>query len=152
MIKKIVTFLFCLFPWFLASIIKVDYSYFNQIKTPFFTPPKIFYPIAWSIVYILIAVTVYNVVLSYKLKDIPRNYKITLLTNYLFNQSFTIFFFGLQNNALGMISSLGTFLSSLFLYEENSLINNKISKLLYPYILLSLFATILSISIYLLNL
>ncbi len=152
MIKKILIFLSCLLPWFLNNIIPVDYNYYNKIVKPFFAPPRIFYPIAWTIVYILIAITIYIIVRSYKIKDIPKNYKITLIINYIFNQSYTILFFGLHNNFLGFVSCLGTFLSTLFLYEETSLLNNKISKLLQPYIILSLFATILSLSIYLLNL
>ena len=152
MMKKIITFLLCLLPWFLTSIIPLDYRYYKEIKLPFFAPPQIFFSIAWTLIYILVSITIYNVVLSYKIKDIPKNYKITLLINYLFNQSYPLLFFGLKNNFLGIISSLGTFLSTLFLFEETSLLNNKISKLLYPYILLSLFGTILSISIYLLNL
>ena len=151
MIKKIFVFLCCLLPWFLNNIIPVDYKYYDKITKPFFAPPSIFYPIAWTIVYILIAITIYKVVTFYKFKDIPKNYKITLVINYIFNQSYTILFFGLHNNFLGFVACLGTFLSTLFLYEETSLLNNKISKLLHPYIILSLFATILSLSIYLLN-
>ena len=151
MIKKISIFILCLAPWFINNIIPVDYNYFEKIITPFFTPPRAFYPIIWTFIYITIAITIYNVVTSYKLKDIPKSYKITLLINYLFNQSYTLLFFGLKNNFLGFIACLGTFITSLFLYDETSLINNKISKLLYPYIILSLFATILSLSIYLLN-
>ena len=151
MIKKIFIYLLCLLPWFINNLIPVDYQYFKEIKTPFFTPPTQFYPIAWTIVYILIAITVYSIINNYKLKELPNTYKYSLIINYLFNQSYTIVFFGLKNNFLGIISCLVTFLSALFLQEETSLMNNKVSKLLYPYILLSLFATILSISIYLLN-
>ena len=151
MLKKIILFILCLLPWFLNNIIPVNYGYYDTIAKPSFAPPQIFYPISWTIVYILIAVTIYNIIVSQKLKDIPKSYKITLLINYLFNQSYTIVFFGLKNNFLGFISCLGTLLSTLFLYEDTTLLNNKISKLLYPYIALSIFATILSLSIYLLN-
>ena len=151
MIKKIITFTGCLIPWFISYLLKLDYNYYKEIKLPFFAPPQVFYPIAWTIIYILVAITIYQIITSYKWKEIPNSYKITLLINYLFNQSYTIVFFGLKNPFLGIISTLGTFLSTLFLYEDTSLMNNKISKLLYPYIALSLFATILSISIYLLN-
>ena len=143
MFKKCVIYIFCLIPWFLSSIIKVDYNYFKEIKTPFFTPPTMFYPIAWTIIYILIAITIYKIIIAYKL--------IILLINYIFNQSFTLLFFGLKNIFLGFISCLGTFISTLFLYEETSLLQNKIKILLNPYILLSLFASILSLTIYLLN-
>lgn len=149
--KKFLTFILCLLPWFITYLIPLDYNYLNEIKTPFFTPPSLFYPIAWTIIYILISFTTYYVVTSFKFKEIPTRYKVTLLINYLFNQSFTLLFFGLKNNFLGFISCLGTLLSTLFLYDETALINSKLSKLLYPYILLSIFATILSLSIYLLN-
>ena len=151
MIKKIITFIICFIPWILTNMLPLDYDYFSKITTPFFTPPKLFYPIAWTIIYILIAITMTAVFSLYKFRNVPIKYKTTLIINYLFNQSFTILFFGLKNNFLGFVSCLGTFITSLFLYEETSLINNKMSKLLEPYILLSLFATILSISIYLLN-
>ena len=151
MIKKIIIFLSCLAPWFISNILPLDYKYFDKIKTPFFTPPRAFYGIAWTIIYILIAITIYSIVLSYKCKNIPKTYKITLLLNYLLNQSFTIVFFGLKNNFLGFVSCLATLLSTLFLYHETSLLQSKLSKILYPYILLSVFATILSLSIYLLN-
>ena len=151
MIKKFFIFILCLLPWFLNNIIKVDYKYYDTITKPFFAPPQIFYPIVWTIIYILIAITIYTIVQSYKIKDIPKNYKRTLIINYIFNESYTLLFFGLKNNFLGFVSCLGTFLSTLFLFEETSLLNNRISKLLHPYIILSLFATILSLSIYLLN-
>ena len=149
--KKIFLFLGALIPWFISSIIPLNYKYYDTINKPFFAPPKLFYPIVWTIMYILIAITIYTVLRSYKLKDINPSYKITLLINYLFNQSYTLLFFGLNNPFLGFISCLGTLLSSLFLYEETSLLNSKISKLLYPYIILLIFATVLSLSIYLLN-
>lgn len=149
--KKIGIFMCCLLPWFVSNILPLNYNYYKELKLPFFAPPQAFFGIAWTIVYILIAITIYYIISSYKIKNIPKNYIITLIINYLFNQSYTLLFFGLKSNFLGVISSLGTFLSTLFLYEETSLLNCKISKLLYAYIALSLYGTILAISIYLLN-
>ena len=151
MLKKILIYILCLAPWFIINLIPLNYNYFNEIKTPFFTPPKLFYPIAWTIIYILISITIYSIVTSYKFKEIPKSYKITLLINYLFNQSYTLVFFGLKNQFLGFISCLGTLLSTLFLYEETSLLETKKKYLLIPYILLSMFATILSATIFLIN-
>ena len=151
MLKKIILFLCCLLPWFLNNIIPLNYNYYKEIKLPFFAPPSYFYGIIWPIIYILIAISIYNIVSSLKWKEIPNNYKIILLINYIFNQSYTIIFFGLKNNFLAFISCLGTLITSIFLKEETSLMNNKISKILVPYILLSIFATILSLSIYLYN-
>ena len=175
MLKKIFLFLCCLLPWFLNNIIPLNYNYYKEIKLPFFAPPSYFYGIIWPIIYILIAISIYNIVSSLKWKEIPNNYKIILLINYIFNQSYTIIFFGLKNNFLAFISCLGTLITistvvslvfnsiiiklnkidteirTIFLKEETALMNNKISKILIPYILLSIFATILSLSIYLYN-
>ena len=151
MLKKILIYILCLAPWFIINIIPLNYNYFNEIKTPFFTPPKLFYPIAWTIIYILISITIYSIITSYKFKEIPKSYKITLLINYLFNQSYTLVFFGLKNQFLGFISCLGTLISTLFLYEETSLLETKKKYLLIPYILLSIFATVLSATIFLIN-
>lgn len=151
MLKKYLTFILCLAPWFLNNVLPINYNYFNEIKLPFFAPPPLFYSISWTIIYILTAITIYNVFISYKFKEIPKSYKIALITNYLFNQSFIFLFFLLKDPFLGLISSIGTFISSLFLYEETSLLQSKGSTLLIPYIALSIFATILSLTIYLLN-
>ena len=78
MIKKICLFLGSLLPWFLNNIIPVDYNYYKEIKLPFFAPPSIFYGISWSLIYILIAITIYNILLSYRIiysiKAIPFSF------------------------------------------------------------------------------
>lgn len=151
MFKKIFIYILCLIPWFFSSLIPVDYSLYQEITLPFFAPPSIFYAIAWSITYLSITITTSQIFLNNKFKNIPKSYKLTLLINYLFNQSFTLVFFGLKNLFLGFISCLATFISCLYLYQETSYLKEKSIKFLDPYILLSLFATILSITIYLIN-
>lgn len=151
MLKKLFVFILCLLPWFLSSIIPVDYSYFDSLSLPFFCPPKAFYGIAWTIIYILIAISIYGIIDTYGIKEIPRSYKITLLINYIFNQAYTLIFFGLKNNFLAFVDCLAVFISCLFLYKETNDLREKSSKFLDPYVLLSLFASILSLTIYVMN-
>lgn len=151
MIKKIIKFVLLILPWFITSIIPLNYSYYNEITKPSFAPPSIFYGIAWTIIYILITITIYIVLNNYKYNELPKSYKKTVLLNYLLNQSFTIVFFGLNNNFLGLASCIGTLISTLFLFEETGELIGKKKYILIPYILLSIFACILSLSIYLLN-
>ena len=151
MIKKILLYTICLLPWFISYSIPINYDYYKEIILPFFAPPNLFYQIAWTIIYILVAYTIYSIIIVYKKQDIPKSYKITLLINYIANQSFTIVFFNLQNNFLGFVSCFITLISTLFLYEETSLLQSNKKYLIIPYILLSIFATILSLSIYILN-
>ena len=151
MLKKLVGFILLLLPWFLSLIFPVDYKYYDSLNLPFFAPPNWFYGVAWTTIYILITITVYSIVSNYKWKDIPLSYKITLLINYLFNQSYTLVGFGLKNNFLGFVSCLGTFISCLFLVVETKELKEKSTKFLIPYVLLSLFATILSFTIFVMN-
>ncbi len=151
MLKKIIGFILLLLPWFLSAIFPVDYKYYESLNLPFFAPPNWFYGVAWTTVYILITITVYSIITNYKWKDIPASYKVTLLINYLFNQSYTLVGFGLKNNFLGFVSCLGTFISCLFLVVETKELKEKSTKFLIPYVLLSLFATILSFTIFVMN-
>lgn len=149
--KKFFIFILCLIPWFVTYIIPFDYSFYDTIKLPFFAPPNIFYIIAWTITYICIAISVYKIVTTYKWKDIPKSYKRILVINYILNQSFTFLFFGFKNLFLSFISCLTSFITSLYLYEETNQLDEKSTKYLNPYVLLGLFATILSITIYIIN-
>lgn len=151
MFKFLFIFIICLIPWYITALVPVDYSYFNIVRLPFFTPPPIFYVIAWNIIYILIAFSASSTINKYGFKNINKDYLSSLLINYLFNQSFNIVFFGFKNNFLGFISCLGTFISCLFLYQNTAEINEKSAKSLDPYVILSLFATILSLTIYVIN-
>lgn len=151
MLKKIVIFILLLLPWFLSYLFPVDYKYYDSLNLPFFAPPNWFYAVAWTTIYILTTISVYSIITNYEWKDIPLSYKVTLLINYLFNQSYTLVGFGLKNNFLGFISCIGTFISCLFLVVETKELKEKSTKYLIPYVLLSLFATILSFSIYILN-
>ena len=73
--KKIFNYLLCLLPWFISSIIfRVDTDYYKSLNLPFFAPIPILFPIIWTILYILIAISIYMV-----FKNSTSNYKIYLL-------------------------------------------------------------------------
>ena len=138
--KKIIKFLVILLPWFLSSIIfKVDSNFYETIKKPFFAPPGFIFIIIWPILYILIAISIY----SNKNKSI--NYYKSLIINYISNQLYTFCFFTIKSPFIAFIDTIIVFISSLYLYLETR------KKLLIPYIIWNLFAVILSLSIYILN-
>lgn len=138
--KKVVRFLTYLLPWFLSSILfKVDTSFYNSIKKPFFAPPSILFPIVWTIIYILIAIGLYNN------KNKSINYYKSLIINYFSNQIYTFLFFVIKSPFIAFVDTIVVLISSLFLYNETK------SKWFIPYIIWNIFATILSLSIYLLN-
>lgn len=150
--KNILLFLSLLLPWFFSSIIPFDYTYYNTLTLPFFAPPRWLFALVWPIVYLGIAISTFKLIRLFSLRGIPPRYKKVLLINYLWNQSFPFLFFGLKNPFLGFVSSIGTFISSLFLYEETAKLDEKSTNPLNLYILWGLFATILSLTTYILNL
>ena len=66
MIKKLTLYTLCLLPWFLTSIIPLDYNYYNKIIKPSFAPPNSFYAISLTIIYLLLAYTIYSIFITYK--------------------------------------------------------------------------------------
>ena len=146
MLKNILKFVICLLPWFLSTLICSDYSFFNEINTPSFTILTFLFGIVWTIIYILIAISICLI------NNYSKEYKKDLAYNYIFNQLYPIVFFCFKNTFLGFIVCLLTLLTSLFLYYETKEINKFSSKFLIPYTLFLVYATILSASIYFINL
>jgi tryptophan-rich sensory protein len=145
--RKIIKYLLCLLPWFISSLIfKVDKNYYQNLVKPFFAPPTIIFPIIWTVLFIFISISIYQVIS----KSNPT-YKIYLFINYLSNQLYTFCFITLKNNFLGFVDTIIVLISSLYLYLETKSLDNLVSKYLIPYIIWNIFATILSISILFLN-
>ena len=139
--KKILKFLGYFISWILPSILfRIDTSFYDTINKPFFAPPKILFPIVWTIIYILIAIALYNN------KNKSVIYYKSLIINYFSNQIYTFLFFSLKSPFIAFVDTVIVLISSLYLYNEIK------SKYLIPYIIWNTFATILSLSIYLLNL
>jgi len=122
-------------------------GFYKTLNLPFFAPPTWLFPVAWSIIYILIAISIYKI----SEKNFSKNYKLYLILNYIFNQSFTIFFFNFKSITLGFISCILTLLTAYFLYEETKKIDKKTSYLLIPYLVWLIFASLLSTTILFMN-
>ncbi len=149
--KKILLFIISLLPWFLSSIFIGNTDFYNTINKPFFALPDFLYGIVWAILYLLIAISIYLIYSEYKFRD-TKNYNIALLLNYIFNQLYTIIFFRLQNLFLAFIDTVLIIITAINLYDETNKLNTKASKYLIPYIIFSIFACILSVTIYFMNL
>lgn len=149
--KKIFVFIICLLPWFLSGILFSSYTdFFDTLNLPWFALPKSLYGIVWTILYILIAISIYKIYQKYNFKDI-KGYNQALFSNYLFNQLYLFFMFFLKNPFLGFVDSVAILITSLFLYYETKELDDSSSKFLLPYVLFNLYATILSITVYFMN-
>ena len=145
--KKISEFLLFLLPWFLSSLFMRNVNFYKSLNLPFFAPPPILFAIVWPILYLLIAISIYKI----NKIGFSKEYKYFLITNYIFNQSFTFLFFNLKSIILGTLSSILSLITAIFLFLETKKSNKKTSYLLIPYLIWLIFASILSISILFLN-
>lgn len=150
--KKILKFIILLLPWFISSLLFKDINHFyDSLNLPFFALPNYLYGIVWAILYILITISIYKIYEYYKLHEI-KTYNKYLITNYFFNQLYTFILFHLQNLFLAFIDVILILITSLTLYDETKKLDQEASKYLLPYVFFSLFAVILSLTIYFMNL
>ena len=145
--KKFFKFVLFLLPWFLSGLFMGNPAFYKTLNLPIFAPPSWVFPVIWPILYILVALSIY------KISEIGfnENYKKYLILNYICNQSFTIFFFNFKSIALGFVSCILCLLTAYFLYDETKKIEKKASYLLIPYLVWSIFASILSTFILFMN-
>ena len=126
-------------------------SFYQSIQKPFFAPPAPVFGIAWGIIYPLITVAfVYLCVLVIRGK-VPRNLLWIFILNLIANFLFTPIQLGLTAlwpaslDILVVLGTLAIFEYKIWRYSKT------IFFLLVPYLLWGAFATILQITITLIN-
>ena len=123
----------------------IDYE---SLEKPFLSPPSIVFPIVWTILYILMGVS-YGILMSNSLVDARVNFIYYL--QLFFNALWPIAFFVLKWRLFAFIwiVVLAILVFAMIVQFYNK---NKIAGLLQlPYLLWTIFATYLNLSIYLLN-
>lgn len=122
----------------------IDYNNLNQ---PMFAPPKIAFPIAWSIIYVLMGIAYY----IYR-KNNDNDHTIKLYyTQLILNWLWSIIFFSLKLRLLSILWII-ILVANVYILMKRFKIEEKTSYYLFiPYLIWLLFATYLNISIYLLN-
>lgn len=149
--KKLIIFIVSFIIWIIPSIFIKDYSFYNELNLPFFALPKWAFPIIWTILYILISISISIIYNMYQPKYI-KDYNKSLTSNYIFNELFTYILFVFKNLFFSFVIALSNLITSLFLYYETKSLDENASKFLLPYVYFNVFATILSLTIYFINL
>ena len=149
--KKLIIFIISFIIWIIPSIFIRDYSFYNELNLPFFALPKWAFPIIWTLLYILISISISIIYSMYQPKYI-KDYNKSLISHYIFNELFTYVLFVFKNLFFSFIIALSNLITSLFLYYETKSLDESSSKFLLPYVYFNVFATILSLTIYFINL
>ncbi len=146
-IKKKIIF-YWLLPIFFGTIVGIITSSFinyRDLIQPPFSPPGFIFPIIWSILYLLMGIS-YSL-LKNKTKEIKNIYYLQLGVNYLWSIIFFAFKWRLIAIIWIILLDILVFIMLLVFKREN-----KVSFYLQiPYFIWCLFATYLTIGIYLLN-
>ncbi len=151
--KKIITNIFYLFlPIILGSIVGLiinNFIDYQNLTLPLFSPPKVFFPIAWSIIYLLMGLSYYifKKKITYNTTYISKIYYLELLINLLWSIIFFVF-------KWRFISIILIILLDILVYILIKLFSTRVklsSYLNYFYLGWILFATYLTIGIYILN-
>ena len=147
-VKKIFHALFPLIIGGIVGMITSGYMDYNDLIKPTLSPPGIVFPIAWTIIYLLIGI---SYTLLKEKGEVPKETKQLYYTQLVFNYLWTFIFFVFRLRLLSVlwiiILDVLVIIMTYQFYKQN-----KVSGiLLIPYVLWLFFATYLNISIYFLN-
>ena len=126
-------------------------SYYKKLKKPKWAPPSWLFGPVWIVLYTGIFVSFGYVAYLYLRNIIPFIVLLPFILNLIFNFSFTPIQFRLKNNWLATVDILltvGTLLWALYAIYPHS---RWISYINIPYALWGIFATILQVTITLIN-
>jgi tryptophan-rich sensory protein len=127
------------------------YSWYSTLIKPSWAPPSWLFGPVWTVLYIIIATSFGTVFYKVYTKELPWIIALPFALNLIFNFAFTPLQFGLQNNLLAAIDIL-LVLSTLI--WALIVIYPKITWIAYvniPYLLWVCFATVLQLTITVLN-
>jgi len=122
--------------------------YQNLIKPPL-SPPSFLFPIAWTILYILMGISAYLIYIS----DSPykKNALIIYIIHLIINFSWSFIFFNMQNFLFAFIWLVILWLLVFLMIKYFAKINKAAAYLQVPYLLWLTFAGYLNLAVYLLN-
>lgn len=142
--KKFIIILLITFGITLLPTIFINFDTDSLVK-PLLFPPKILFPIVWTILYFLMSISLY---LSSKYnKNLYKVYGIQLILNSLW----TPLFFMFKTYLFSTIELLILIVFVAIMIKEMKLENKLSAYLQIPYFIWLLFALYLNVSIYILN-
>ncbi|OGG14622.1 TspO protein [Candidatus Gottesmanbacteria bacterium RIFCSPHIGHO2_01_FULL_39_10] len=124
-------------------------TWYTGLEKPFFSPPNWVFAPVWTILYILMGISLY-LVLSSK-KKLKHEAVGVFMLQLGFNVFWSVLFFGMRNPTLALLDILALWMSIFVTIHLFGKISKLASMILIPYILWVSFAFILNLVIVLLN-
>ena len=151
MIKKLSLLIFFIILCQFAGLIGAIFTYpaidswYLTLNKPFFSPPNFIFGPVWTILYLLMGISIFMV---WGNKKVNINWFWLQLGLNIF---WSIIFFGLRSPTLGFLVILLLWYTIFRTIKEFDKYNKTASYLLYPYIIWVSFASLLNFSIMILN-
>ena len=119
-------------------------TWYATLNKPVFSPPNWVFAPVWTILYIMMGLSLY---LIWTKKKVPTIFWIQLILNV----AWSIIFFGLKNPTLALIDIVALWTAIFVTIKSFYKINRLAGNLLIPYLLWVTFASILNLAIVILN-
>lgn len=148
-LKKIFTFLAILILYFLPTLIwRADKNFYKSLDLPSYAPSPIVFSIIWAILYVIFAGF-----LTYKLYNntLSKETKIAFILNYLVSFFFNLVFFKMNHLFLSFAVTFLSFATGIMIFVSLLKENRYNKAAVTPYLLWTLFASILMGHIYFIN-
>jgi len=142
----------CLLAYLSGLITKssVNGWYKTLIKPPL-TPPNITFPIVWSILYVLIGMSLWQLYLAKANKHMPNKPIVYFYIQFALNLLWTPAFFGMHSTGLGLIVILPLWLMVWLTIQSSYKYSKTAAYLLVPYYIWVTFAVYLNWQLFVLN-
>lgn len=127
------------------------YNWYSQLIKPTWAPPSWVFGPAWTVLYILIAISFGKVFILLSQKQITFMVALPFILNLFFNFIFTWIQFGLKNNFLASIDILLVLITLIWAIIAIYPHVKWISYIQIPYLLWVTFATVLQLTVTYLN-
>lgn len=129
--------------------VKADnFVWYNSLNRSPLNPPNIVFPIAWGILYVLLAISVTLVINK---KPVNKQAVIIFIIQLLLNSFWTFIFFGLKQPLFGLIEIIILDIMIIINIIKFKPISKAASLLLIPYLVWCLFASYLTLYVVMFN-
>ncbi len=148
-LKVAIPFGILLFLYFVPALLyKSDVEYYNSLNKPFFAPPAALFGIAWPILYVL-----FSLYLAFKIADktITSEVIFYFVVNYAISFFFNKVFFLDKNLFLSFVVTFTSCITGIFAFISTFKLGKKGFWFILPYIIWTVYASVLMANIYLTN-
>lgn len=146
--KKIIIFIPIILGTIIGILLMDSYVFYQGLIKPPLAPPNWLFPIAWSILYLLMGISYYKIIDKTDDVIVRQIYRIQLFFNLVWPVIFFIFELLLLSSIWIVCLDVLVIIMIYMFYK----IDSKAGLLQIPYLIWILFATYLNISIFVLNL